>query len=220
MEAAEILEQAKVGSDTPHGWIVLPLLHRKLIVGILGWIFGIILGFGLFVMVAFATIPVDFQSGAFPALFSAFFLALLLFVGLGSAWSLFVDVKRLRSIDEHMIVLTPEDFFKQEGKKIIHVPLSSVRYVTARGRRPPDRTPEREAMPRSKDNVVGFLVGRGLASSNENWRRRRMRTPTSLAFIDTRTDAEVTVVNDTSYGDPFMIAALLKEYAASVQSLV
>lgn len=75
-------------------------------------------------------------------------------------------------------------------------------------------------MPRSRDNVVGFLVGRGLASSNEGWRRRRMRTPTSLAFIDTRNDSEVTVVNDTSYGDPFMIAALLKEYAASVQSLV
>lgn len=220
MEAAEILEQAKAGPDTPHGWIVLPLSRKKLIVGILGWIFGIVLGFGLFVMVAFATIPIDFQSGVLPALFSTFILAILLFVGLGSAWSLIVDVNRLRHIREHMIVLTQEDFVKQEGNKVIHVPLSSVRYVTARGRRPPDRTPEREPMPRSRDNVVGFLVGRGLASSNEGWRRRRMRTPTSLAFIDTRNDSEVTVVNDTSYGDPFMIAALLKEYAASVQSLV
>ncbi len=56
--------------------------------------------------------------------------------------------------------------------------------------------------------------------SGEGWRRGRMRTPTSLAFLDTRTDTEVIVTNDSAFGDPFMIAALLKEYAGKVQNLV
>ena len=46
-----------------------------------------------------------------------------------------------------------------------------------------------------------------------------MRTPTSLAFVDSRTERQVVVVDDKSHGDPFMIAALLKQYAASAQSI-
>jgi hypothetical protein len=41
-----------------------------------------------------------------------------------------------------------------------------------------------------------------------------------LAFVDSRTDTEVKVTDNTSYGDPFKIAALLKEYATSVQRIV
>jgi hypothetical protein len=41
-----------------------------------------------------------------------------------------------------------------------------------------------------------------------------------LAFIDTRTDEEVVVVSDGAFGDPFMIAALLKRYVASVHEFV
>jgi hypothetical protein len=46
-----------------------------------------------------------------------------------------------------------------------------------------------------------------------------MRTPTTLAFVDSRTASEVLVVDDKSHGDPFMIAALLKQYVASAQSI-
>jgi len=99
-----------------------------------------------------------------------------------------------------------------------------VRHVTARGKAPPDRTvPRGDALneiPRASENITGFFFGRGLLSSGARLRRRRMRTPTSLAFIDTRTDSEVTVVTDGVYGDPFMIAALLKQYAAAVQAIV
>jgi hypothetical protein len=219
MEAAEILAQAKAGPDAPYGWIVLPLSRNKVIWGILGWIFGIILGLGLFVVVALAAIPTNYENGLFPALLSTVFLAILLFVGLGSAWALFADVNRLLHTDQHIIVITSEDFIKQEGNKIIHVPLSSVRYITARGQRPPDRTVERQTVPGSKENMLGFVFGRGLVPSGEGWRRKRMRTPTSLAFVDSRTDSEVTVVTDNAYGDPFMIAALLKEYTGHVQNI-
>jgi hypothetical protein len=46
-----------------------------------------------------------------------------------------------------------------------------------------------------------------------------MRSPTTLAFLDSRTDTEVVIVRDKSFGDPFAIAALLKQYAASAQNI-
>ena len=48
MEATEILEKARAGGELPKGWIVLPLLRNKVRLGILGWIAGAIIGFGLF----------------------------------------------------------------------------------------------------------------------------------------------------------------------------
>ena len=41
MEAAEILERAKTGEETPQGWLVLPLLTRKVATGAVGWGLGI-----------------------------------------------------------------------------------------------------------------------------------------------------------------------------------
>jgi hypothetical protein len=223
MEADEILAQAKASPEAPHGWIVLPLSRRNLTIGILGWIFGIFLGLGLFVGIAFIVIPANYQHGIGPAIFSTILLAILLFIGLGSLWTLIVDVQRLRHADRHLIVITPRDFVKQEGNKVIHVPLAHVRYVTARGKAPPDRTPGRESqlrqIPGAGEGIAGFFFGRGIVPSGASQRRRRMRTPTSLAFIDTRNESEVTVVTDEAYGDPFMIAALLKEYAAKAHEI-
>ncbi len=224
MEADQILTQAKASPEAPPGWVVLPLSRRNLAIGLVGWGFGILVGLGLFVGTAFVVIPTNYQHGIGPALFSTVLLAMLLFVGIGSIWTLIVDVQRLRQSDKHLIVITPEDFVKQEGNKVIHVPLAHVRYVTARGKAPIDRTSSKESEIRHisgvGENVAGFFFGRGIIPSGASMRRKRMRTPTSLAFIDTRTDSEVTVVTDEAYGDPFMIAALLKQYAASVQQLV
>jgi hypothetical protein len=223
MEAAEILTQAKSSPEALHGWIILPISRRNLAMAILGWAFGMVLGLGLFAAVASVVIPTNFLRGIAAAIVTSILLAMLLFIGLGSLWTLIADIRRWRQADMHIIVITPEDFVKQEGNKIIHVPLVNVRHVTARGKAPVDRTvPEGSQLkeiPRAGENAAGFLLGRGLIPSGARIRRRRMRTPTSLAFIDTRTDSEVTVVTDEVYGDPFMIAALLKQYAAAVQAI-
>ena len=222
MDSSEILMDAKTSSEVPHGWIVLPLLRSKVILGILGWILGILLGLGLFTGLALIVIPYNYQHGIGPAIFSSILLGLLLFIALGSAWAVIGDMRRLQQADKHLIVITPEAFVKQEGEKIIHVPLMYVRHVTARGAPPPDRSAS-ERVDRSSlnagDNVIGFFAGRSFTQSGMRWRRKRMRTPTTLAFVDSRTDTEVTVVTDRSHGDPFMIAALLKQYAASVQHI-
>ncbi len=220
MNVEEILETARTSTTPPHGWVVLPLSRSKVILGIAGWFFGIVLGLGLFTIAAFATIPSNFQHGTGIAVFTVILLAVLLFVGLGSIWMLIQDVLRLMQAQKHLIVITPKDFVKQEGRKIVTVPLMNIRYVTARGTPPPDRTVPQGSviaqLPTMGERMGSFFMGHAVTREGARTHRRRRRTPTTLAFVDTRTDDEVVVVTDGAYGDPFMIAALLKQYAASV----
>jgi len=219
MQAEEIIARAKEQPQPPDGWVVLPLLRDKVGWGIASWIFGIFVGFGLLAFIVPIVIPHNYQHGLAAALFTTLLLAIMLFIGIGSLWAVIVDVRRLLQVDNYLIVITFDDFVKQEGEKIIHVPLANIRYVTVRGKQPPDRTPPQEStvqqVTETGKNAASFFLGRGLVSGSRP-RSRRMRTPTSLAFIDTRTETEVIVVDDTSHGDPFMIAALLKQYMSAV----
>src|SRR6266852_8296586 len=96
MEAAEILERARSsGEETPPGWLVLPLLKRKLTTDIIGWVVGALVGFGLFAFIASVTIPYNFQQGAFSGCFATVLMLMTLFIGGGSAWSIITDVRRL-----------------------------------------------------------------------------------------------------------------------------
>lgn len=224
MEAAEILEKARTNEDIPSDWLVLPLLKRKVQVGILGWIFGIMAGFGLFAFIASVTIPHNFELGIGASIVTLLMLGLVLFIGAGSAYAAITDLNRLLHAGNYLIVITPDEFVKQEGKKIIHVPLAYVRYVTARGAPPaPSRTPSKEntvrEIPGVGENIASLFVGRAFFPQVNRQRRKRMRTPTTLAFLDTRDDSEVVVTTDGSYGDPFEIAAYLKQYAARMQQM-
>ena len=224
MEAAEILERARAsGEETPQGWLILPLLRNKLTSGMLGWAVGAIIGFGLFAFIASVTIPYNFQQGAFTGCFATALMLVTLFIGVGSLWSLVADARRLRHIEKYLIVITPDDFVKQEGDKIVHVPLMYVRHVTARGAPRPDRSAPRNTVrdvPGAGENMAGFIFGRAFFPSGQKMRRKRMRTPTTLAFLDSRTDSEVVVATDTSYGDTFEIADFLKQYAARLQQIM
>ncbi len=222
MDPQEILMQANMGDELPGGWIVFPLQRDKVKFGLVGWLFGVVVGLGLFAFIANIVIPINYQHGAWPAFVTTLLLAVLLFVGLGSAWTFIVDVRRLRQADKHLIVITPQDFVKQEGDKLVHVPLSHVRYVTARGQSPAEKRAEemQESSPRPAESILGFLLGRGLVPMVGQSKRKKMRTPDSLAFIDAREDREIVVVNDKSYGDPHAIADALKKYAAGAQQLL
>jgi len=225
MQAEDILKQAKSGDELPHGWILFPLLRNKVMMAIAGWALGIVIGLGLFAMVASVVIPYNYQHGFALSLLATLLLGFFLFVGLGSLWALVMDARRLARSDKYIMVLTPEDFVKQEGDKIIHVPCVNIRHVTARGTPPPDRSASDENQVRHVstmgENMAGFFIGHGLVGprSGSRPRRRGRRTPTTLAFIDTRTEREVIVATDNAFGDTFMIAALLKQYAADVQQI-
>lgn len=220
MESVQILAQANTEEGIPHNWLVFPLLRQKVMIGIVGWICGAIAGGLLFALMAPIMIPHNYQSGVASAIFTTLILGIVLYVCLGSIWAAIVDILRLRQADKHIIIITPEDFVKQEGEKIIHVPLEYVRHVTARGTPPVDRSAasarEDTRAGSVGENINSLIFGRRVAESERRGLgRRRMRTPTTLAFIDGRTDQEVIVVTDKAYGDPHYIAAHLKEYARS-----
>lgn len=223
MDAEEILTQASADGEPSVGWVVFRLQRQKVMLGMAGWLFGIVIGLGLFALIASSVIPANYQHGPLGAVVTTILLAVLLFVGLGSAWTFALDVRRLRQEHKHIIVITTHDFVKQEGDKIMHVPLSHVRHVTARGQSPAQKLEEEmqeSAGPRPVENTLGFLLGRGLIPMAGQSRRKKMRTPESLAFIDGRMNKEVVVVNDKAYGDPHAIADVLKERAAGAQYLV
>jgi len=225
MEATEILEKARAGGELPNGWVVLPLLRNKVRLGILGWIAGAIVGFGFFALMIPIMIPHNYLYGFIPALISTVILGVVLFIGIGSIWQIIVDTRRLLEADRHIIVITPDEFVMQDGEDIRHVPLMYVRYITARGIVPPDRTAPKEAvvsnMPHVGENLSGLMFGRGLIPTVSKWRARRRakHTPSTLAFIDSRTDTEVIIKDYNLYGDPATIATLMKEYASSVQRI-
>ncbi len=225
MEATEILDKARAGGELPNGWVVLPLLRNKIRLSILGWIAGVIVGFGLFTLMVPYMIPHNYLYGPIPALVSTLVLGMVLFVGIGSVWQVIVDTRRLLEADKHIIVITPDEFVMQDGEKIIHVPLVSVRHVTAHGIVPPDRTAPKGAvvsnMPHAGENLSGFLFGRGFIPTISRWRlrRRAKHTPSMLAFIDSRTNTEVIIRDYNLYGDPTKIASLMQDYTSSVQRI-
>ena len=223
MEATEILEKARAGGELPNGWVVLPLLRNKVRLGILGWIAGAIVGFGLFVLMVPYMIPHNYLYGPIPAFISTVILGTVLFIGIGSAWQIIVDTRRLVEADKHIIILTPDEFVMQDGDIVHHVPLMYVRHITARRIVPPDQTPPEGAvvsnMPHVGENLSGFLFGRGFIPTISRWRARRRakHTPSTLAFIDSRTNTEVIIKDYNLYGDPSTIATLMREYTSSVQ---
>lgn len=223
MNAEEVLSNIRAKEELPENWVVFPLLRPKIITAILGWIGGIIMGSGLLALIIPIVIPENYTHGIAPAIVTTLILCTFAFIFIGSLILLVSDIRRLNEIEKHVIVITDEDFIKQEGNKIIQVPLSHVRHVTARGRAPGEDNPPAHTkdhntspmqLPGMRDNMLGMFIGRGGTGSTKK-RRTRMRTPTSLAFIDVRIDKEITVVNDSAYGDPFLIAAVLKEHVTA-----
>jgi len=203
-------------------------LRNKVILSIIGWVFGIFIGIFFLALVVPIVVPGNYQRGFAPALFTTLLLGVFLFIALGSLWALITDVIRLLHADKHIMVLTPDDFVKQEENKIVHVPCINIRHVTARGTPPPDRTPPTgspvEQVSGMGENAASLFFGRRIASSlgsgsGKNSRRKGRRTPTTLAFVDTRTEREVIVTNDNAFGDTFQIAAVLKQYASSAQQI-
>jgi hypothetical protein len=188
------------------------------------------MGGGLLALVVPIVIPVNYEHGIAPAIATTLILSMLAFIFVASLYLFISDIRRLREIEKHIIVITDEAFVKQEGAKIILVPLAHVRYVTARGHDPLENQTsvvigkkDKDAIspleiPSMRENMLGMFIARRTTGATKT-RRKRMRTPTSLAFIDTRTEQEVTVVYDNAYGDPFFIAAVLKERAAAVTAI-
>lgn len=212
MEAAEILSTAR-SNDAPSNWVILPLQRRQVGMAILGWIVGAILGLTLFITLSLATWPENFEHGAGGIIITSLFLGLLAFTGVGSLWLLVQDALRLLRADQSMIVITPEVYCKQDGKKIDLVPLEEVGYITTRGTKAPATRSSWAAyeMPAPASHAEDQKISGG-ARQMFLPRRRKPRGPTSVAFVDLRNDKKIQVTSDNSYGHPYEVGETLNAY--------
>ncbi|HVB62002.1 MAG TPA: hypothetical protein VNE61_12460, partial [Ktedonobacteraceae bacterium] len=112
--SSEILARARESEEPPADWLVLPLKRGKVAWGIVGWLIGFATGTLLFAGLAVATIPSNYHS-VIGAIVTTILLGILAFVAIGSAWTAVSDMLRLRDARRHVIIITREDFVKQEG---------------------------------------------------------------------------------------------------------
>jgi hypothetical protein len=220
-QAQEIVSAARAGS-APSNWVILPLRREHLLRSMLEWSLGVLLGVGLFIGFFWAAWPDNFTNGAGGAVISGLILAILGFLGLGSLWLLISDLRRYLRAHQSLIIITPDVFLKQEGSKVDLVPLEEIAHITVRGTQAPTHRaswamyqaasggridPEDRQVPNS------FGMGRLMfGSANARERRRQRRGPTSVAFIDLRTDKQVVVTNDHAYAHPFELGETLRSY--------
>ncbi len=214
MEAAEIISTAQ-SSDVPSNWVVLPLRRNQVGFSILGWAVGVVLGLGLFAGLFAAAWPDNFHNVA-GAIITGFFLALLGLTGFGSLWLLIKDARRWLQADQSMIVITPDVYFKHEAGKSDLVPLEEVGFITVRGVKPPNQQASWAAYnagPDTNSSEEDARIATGGPMGNLfGGRRRKPRGPTSVAFVDLRTEKRVVVTEDHSYAHPYEIGETLRSY--------
>src|SRR5579859_5413531 len=135
-EARQILVTAR-SSERPRDWFVWPLRRDVVARGLAGWAATGVLGFLLFVPAMLVTVPSNFQHGAWTAVFTITLLVILGLVAFGGAGLFFADVLRLMQSDKYLLVITPDDYVQATPRRIVHVPMASVAYVTLKGVKPP-----------------------------------------------------------------------------------
>ncbi len=206
MDAEEILTIARTATEPPESWTVIPLNQQITRQAAILWTGGSLVGFGLMIWLYIAVANIfSFYSIQF------FFMLVLGFIGVGSAFVVVGRVRKLLDADHYLIVLTPEVFVQQRGKTITEVPLRNVANLTLRGvfggnvayTQYDERDPRNAAF-----SLNQMLGGRQT--------QRARRTPDSLAFIDTRTDSPVIIAEDNSFGELPIIEELIRQYVESM----
>lgn len=212
MDAQTVLSTAR-GGVMPDHWHAWPLRKDFVLRSAIKWGIAAVLLLAIFALVVSATVPYDFQHGGTgAAIFSVVLIAVVGTAAFGSLGIMLYDLWRIANASRYLLVMTPEDYVKAEPRKVIHVPMDSVAYVTLRGVKSPEMRAYEEAgggrgthdifQSRSLDRVTRTVGG-------ANQRRLRAQSPT-LAFLDTRTDKEVIVATDASFDELPALEYVLK----------
>jgi hypothetical protein len=206
MDAEAVLATARSGA-APGSWTLWPLRPERVRRSVRNWLAAALFGFVLLIPFIIIILRPGFFDGIFSIVVAVLLLLLLAAVAFGSVAIAVYDLWRLRHADEFILVVTPQDYVKAEPGKITHVPMSEIVYVTLKGVKTP---PEPRAQPRTEEpptkGVMGQMMNPGVI------RREPARAP-ALSFLDLRTDTEVTVTTDDSFGDLLALAETLRTYA-------
>jgi hypothetical protein len=207
MDPETILATARSG-NAPGTWVVWPLRRTYVRNSILRWSALAVVGFLLFVPAAISTVPGIASLRGFSFVFTGIILLALGAFAFGALGIAIYDTWRLARANEFWLVVTPDDYVKAEpGGRVTHVPLQYIESITLKGVRVTMDTAETPFDGTARG--VNPLLRMPVRVSNY---RRRQATPSSLAFVDSRTHRTVTVATDAVFDD---LAGI--EYVLSMQ---
>ncbi len=218
MDAQQVLETARSG-NVPSSWFVWTLRRDRVLRGVLSWSAAAAVFLLLLLGAAVNTIPGNFERGATSVFVTSLLLLLLAGVAFGSAAIAIYDTWRVTRSKEYLLVITPEDYVKAEPRKVTHVPMSEVQYITLKGVK--TRHEEAAQMPDPRTQRFTTLAGQGTFSpmwTGASLRREPAQAP-SLAFQDARTGKTVVVATDDSFEALPALAEALRSYARDDQRM-
>jgi hypothetical protein len=206
MEPEMVLSTARSGS-VPSGWNVWPMRRDRVKRSIWGWAATTVVAFAMLIPVIIVTVPHNFENGDFGFFVSGLLLAILAAVAFGGLCITLYDIWRLRHANEYLLVMTPTDLVRADPKKIVHVPMDKIGYITLRGVKTQQYRPAtsvslddmaREQSSALRSISAGAALNRMVG--NANFRRRPPEAP-SLAFVDLRDDSEVVIATDNTFDE-------------------
>jgi hypothetical protein len=207
MDPKSILDTAR-GGDAPGTWVIWPLRRTYVRNSILRWSALSLFGLLLLVPAAISTLPGILSLRGFSFVFTGIILLALAAFAFGALGITVYDIWRWLRADDFWLVITPDDYLKAEpGDRFTQVPLQYIESITLKG--------VRVAMDTAETPFDG--TGKGvnpMLRMPVRWsaNRRRQATPSSLAFVDSRTNRAVTVATDAVFDD---LAGI--EYVLSMQ---
>lgn len=208
MGAEAVLAKAR-SDDVPSEWNVWHLRTDRVKRSVLGWTAVAVVGVILLVGALLATVPDNFTRGATAAVVTFIILLILATMAFGSAGIAIFDLWRLRHADQYLLVITPDDFVKEQPGKVMHVPVESIGHITLRGVKSPQmREMERFRQNQENSNTLTRM-------GNVFMPRRQPATAPSLAFVDLRDDSPVVVGTDDSFDDLYVIEDVLQFMVAA-----
>jgi hypothetical protein len=208
MDPETILGIARSG-DAPGTWVVWSLRRNYIRNSILRWLAVSVVGFPLLILASISTLPGFLSLRGFSFVLIGILLLALGALAFGSLGIVIYDIWRLSHASSYWLVVTPDDYVKAgPGGKVTHVPLEFVESITLKG--------VRVRMDTAETPFDGVSAGINpifrLPFRQATYRRQRA-TPSSLAFVDGRTNHQVVVATDAVFDDLVNI-----EYVLSMQA--
>lgn len=215
MDAQMVLSTARSGRMPDH-WHAWPLRKEFVLRSAIKWGIGGLVLMAVFVFIVSATVPTNFEHASTGVvLFTIIILTLAGLAAFGGVGIAVYDLWRASNAGRYLLVMTPEDYVKEEPRKITHVPMENIAHVTLRGVKSADMIAYEEtaaqqgAMDPGAQPIGGALLSSGPLMIGAQRRRTRSQTPT-LAFLDTRTNKEVIVGTDASFDELAALEYVLK----------
>lgn len=202
MDTSELLAIAR-SEHVPANWHVWPLRRDWVLRDAATWALYAAFGFVLFIPALLLVVPTLQATGVTANWGGIAVLGVTGAIALGSTVCIALDLVRWARAGQYLIVMTPEDYVKQEPGKLTRVPMEAVADPTVKGLPDPGAV---MTVTRELDRSMPTIGRAGLLATNS---LRTPRRAPSLAFRDTRSGKIVVVATDAAFDDLWALYEIL-----------